>query len=429
MFWKFAFKNLFRNLRRSVSTGLAICIGFVGLNLLGAYIYRTKKAIDMVSIYSAQRGHFLIFKKDGFNQYDINPKKYVFSKAEQQQVNSILDHLSPNIEFVGRQLQTTGLLSYQEKSHPVIIYGVDPIALAKSFSHPDMLDWASDWVLPSQKNNPKLFQENPELISLTPMIENLLKIKRPLFASDSLQVAARSLDGDLNAVNTDLGGLHTTGLQFMEDTIVLISLAKMQELLATESILSFSVFLKNTISPSYFEILLKKILPSLPFETEIYKFDNQEINPFHKGTMGFLYVMTSFFVLLIGTAVSLTLINSLTMGIIERTRELGTLRALGFEKKNILNLFLKETFLLCFISMSIGVLISYLISKIVNSSQIMFFPPAASQPMQFILRWNLWIALTVFVFLMTVALISSLIVTQKKLNKKIVSLIHDSGDQ
>ncbi len=367
MFWKFAFKNLFRNLRRSVSTGLAICIGFVGLNLLGAYIYRTKKAIDMVSIYSAQRGHFLIFKKNGFERYDIDPRKYVLNIEDQSQVNLILKELGDDIEFVGQQLQTTGLLSYQEKSHPVIIYGVDPIAFTKSFSHPDMLDWASDWILPTQKDNPKLFEANPEIISLTPMIENLLKIKRPLSADASLQVAARTFDADLNAVNADLGGLHTTGLQFMEDTIVLMSLKKIQELLATESILSFSVFLKNTASVSNFESDLKKKLASLPFETDIHKFDDEVVNPFHKGTMGFLYVMSSFFIFLIGTAVSLTLINSLTMGIIERTRELGTLRALGFQKNNILDLFLKETFLLCFISMSFGVLISFLISKIVNN--------------------------------------------------------------
>ena len=64
MIWKFAYRNLLRNKRRSLSTGVAITVGFVGLNLLGAYIYRSKMALDTTSVYSAQKGHVSIYKKD-----------------------------------------------------------------------------------------------------------------------------------------------------------------------------------------------------------------------------------------------------------------------------------------------------------------------------------------------------------------------------
>lgn len=428
MQWKIALRNLIRNKRRSLSTGLAICVGFVGLNLLGAYIYRTKRIVDLISIYSAQRGHFLVFKKDGYQKFDIKPKQYLISKDEQTQVLKTLWPLQDDIDFVGHQLHTSGLISNLDRSHPAIILGVDPESFYKSFTNPDMLNLAGDWILPSQRENPRMFIQNPELISLTLIIEDILKIKKPIQAGDNVQVAGRTVTGDLNAVNVDLGAQHTTGLQFLEDTIVMMSIQKVQELVGSDGIESFSLFLKPDVSLVKFEDKLRKALSQLSFPTDIHRFDSELVNPFHQGTMGFLYVMGGFFVFLIGTAVSLTLINSLTMGIIERTREIGTLRAIGFQKSDVIGLFVKENIILCVLSMLIGIGISYVIALMVNAAHIMFFPPGANQKIQFVLMWNIGIAVSVFVFLFMVAFLSSWFVSKTKLNAKLISLLNDSGD-
>lgn len=425
MNFKLAYRNIYRNFRRSLSTGLAVCVGFVGLNLLGAYLYRTKKAIDMVSIYTAQRGHFLVFKKEGYKQFEVNPKKFIFSSSEFEALKSNVATLNSQIEFTGQQIHSTGLITLNEKSHPVIIYGVDPEAFHKSFSHPEMYNWASDWVLDIQKKSPDLFIKNPEGISLTPVIVDILNGSNQNVDQQLLQIASRNIDGDLNAIDSYLVGRHTTGLQLMEDTVAIMPVKKVQELLSTDGILSLSIFLNQDVSWGEFEKNLSESLKKLPFETEIHRFDSPVVNPFHQGTMGFLYVMGFFFVFLVGTAVSLTLINSLTMGIIERTREIGTLRAIGFRKTQIQELFILETAILCTVSMFVGALISYIISILVNSADIMFYPPAASQPIQFMLRWNIWIAISVFGFLFIVGYISSYFVTQKKTNSSLIALLQD----
>lgn len=425
MNFKLAYRNIYRNFRRSLSTGLAVCVGFVGLNLLGAYLYRTKKAIDMVSIYTAQRGHFLVFKKDGYKQFEVTPKKYIFSASEFKDLKENVSSLNAQIEFTGQQIHSTGLLTLNDKSHPVVIYGVDPEAFYKSFSHSEMYNWASDWVLDSQKKSPDLFIKNPEGISLTPVIVDILNGSNQNVDHQLLQIASRNIDGDLNAIDSYLVGRHTTGLQLMEDTVAIMPVQKVQELLSTDGFLSLSLFLNQDVSWDRFEKNLSDSLKKLPFETEIHRFDSPIVNPFHRGTMGFLYVMGCFFVFLVGTAVSLTLINSLTMGIIERTREIGTLRAIGFRKSQIRNLFILETVLLCSASMLIGAFLSYLISVLVNSAHIMFYPPAASQPIQFMLRWNIWIAISVYCFLFIVGFVSSYFVTQKKTNSSLIALLQD----
>jgi putative ABC transport system permease protein len=429
MIWKFAYRNLLRNKRRSLSTGVAICVGFVGLNLLGAYIYRSKMALDVTSVYSAQKGHISIYKKDSIEQYQIKPKKYVFSREEQDQIAKILSEFSSEIEYTGKQITVPSLLSNGQKSHPVVLYGFDPFAFKKSLTQPALLEWAKDWVLPSQLEDSDLFIQNPETVSVTPKIAEILSFHYPLKNNESVQIAARSLDGDLNAINADLGAEHTTGMQFLEDTIVLIPIAKAQELLATDAVESISVYLRENVSVNGFLKDLKAKLSKLGFETDIYKFDAVEINALHQGTMGFLYVMGGFFLFLICTAVSLTIINSLTMGIIERTREIGTLRAVGFKTLDVVKLFVRESVLLASMSMGIGIIISFLVSSAINAANIRFFPPGASTQIQFVLKWNLYIASFVFLLLFAISVLSSFLVIKNKLRTKLIALLNDSEDE
>jgi putative ABC transport system permease protein len=427
MIWKFAYRNLFRNKRRSLSTGVAICVGFVGLNLLGAYIYRSKMALDTTSVYPAQKGHVSIYKKDSIEQYQIKPKKYVFNIEEQAQVREVLKSFGSQIEYTGNQMSVPGLLSNGTKSHPIVLYGFTPEAFKKSLSQPDLLEWAKDWILPSQMKDSDLFIKNPETVSVTPKIAEILSFKYPLNSNDTIQIAARTLDGDLNAINAELGAEHTTGMQFLEDTVVLIPIAKVQELLATDAIESVSVYLNRSTSIDKFISELKSKLANLGFATDVYKFDAVEINALHQGTMGFLYVMGGFFLFLICTAVSLTIINSLTMGIIERTREIGTLRAVGFKSMDVVKLFVRESILLSIISMALGVLISFLVSSAVNAADIRFFPPGASAKIQFVLKWNLYIAGFVFVLLFAISTLSSYFVIKNKLRTKLIALLNDSS--
>jgi len=97
-----------------------------------------------------------------------------------------------------------------------------------------------------------------------------MSLNYPLNSNESLQLAGRTLDGDLNAVNLDLGAEHTTGLQFLEDILVLVPLQKVQELLGTEGAESVSIYLKSDSHLSSFKKQLDQKLGFLPFKVESY---------------------------------------------------------------------------------------------------------------------------------------------------------------
>ncbi|MBY0553956.1 FtsX-like permease family protein [bacterium] len=426
MILKLAYLNLFRNKRRALSTGLAICIGFVGLNLLGAYIYRVKKALDTTSVYSALHGHVKIFKQDSLVQFALKPKKFIFQKNEIDQIEQIFSEF-PEIEYTGKNINRAGLLSNGKISHPILFYSFEPTIYARSLTQPDITNWAKDWVLPSQFKNVEIFKNNNDVMSVTPKIADIMSLKYPLNENESLQLAGRSLDGDLNAVNLELGAEHTTGLQFLEDTLVLVPLAKVQELLGTDGAESISVYLKPNTPLAEFKKSLDQKLDGLAFKVDSYNYYDEKINAVYLGTIGFLVVMGAFFVFLIGTAVSLTIVNSLTMGIIERTREIGTLYAVGFKKREVIKLFIYENIILCGLAILVGVVLSFLFASLVNSLDIRFTPPSVTGKIQFRLVWNFTIALTVAAFTLTLTLISSFIVMKNKSKIKLIDLLNDSG--
>ena len=64
----------------------------------------------------------------------------------------------------------------------------------------------------------------------------------------------------------------------------------------------------------------------------------------------FIAVMVLFFIILIGV------VNTLRMTVRERTREIGTTRAIGMQKKDVRNTFILETFFLSFISCIAGII-------------------------------------------------------------------------
>jgi len=427
-FWNFAFKNLFRNKRRTISTATAICVGFVGLNLLGAYIYRSKKALDATSVYSAQRGHISIYKKNAVEQYQVKPRKYVLTKTDIDEIQKVLESYKNLIDYTSSKLSATALLSNGTKSYPVVVYGFEPESYKKSLQQKDLLLWAKDWVMPSQLENLDIFIKKPETISITQRIGEVMALEYPFKNNEYLQLAGKNLDGDLNAINVLLGAEHTTGLQFLEDTVVLLPIQKVQELLSTDSVESYSIYLKNFSETDDIIHHIRQRFDKMQLSYDVFRFDDVSINSMHQGTMGFLYVMGGFFVFLICTAVSLTIINSLTMGIIERTREIGTLRAVGFNVKQVVELFTKESILLAGLSMIVGIVLSFIICEIVNRLEIKFFPPGASQKILFILNWNMSIATSVFILLMVVTWLSSYLVINNKMKVKLISLINDSGE-
>ncbi len=431
MTWTFAFRNLFRNHRRTVATAAAVIAGFIGLLLLGGYIHRVEISLRTNSIYLFNKGHITIFKKGGLERFGTQPSRYQVTPEMLTQIETLLESKKDKVDWIGKTLTGAGLVSDGDRSVPFFATGVDLQTLKNSFVNQDVLTWAIDFLLPGTTGFVQALEDTPQSISITERLSDLLRKKRPYVGLSEdetyVQLAGMTQYGDLNAVDVKLAVNHTTGSEMLEDSGLLASVETLQELYSLEGFHYIMVYLKDIrdLDPILSDLNQSFAKNNLPLEA--YRFDLPAISPNYAGSMGFLYVMSGFFVFLICGAVALSIMNSLTMGIIERTREIGTFRAIGFTNQQIAIMMTQEALCLCLISAALGTFLSFIISFVVNAANIRFTPPGVTNSIQFILSPNLYLVFIVLLIFLLVVGLTAYLVTTFKLKTKIINLLTDAG--
>jgi putative ABC transport system permease protein len=410
---------------------MAIVAGFIGLTLLGGYIIRVQNSLKANTIYLNHLGHLSIYREDGLKKFSVKPARYQISGDLKTKIYQILQKYKSEIEFTGEALSGSGLISNGLKSVPFLATGIQPELEERIHNHPMVIKWAKDYLSQSSGSFAIEFGKNPRVISLTKRLGELIGRDVPfslLSEKDrEVQLAGRSYQNDLNAVNAEIMISHSTGLSLAEDTSLWAPISILQELYGTDGIQFLALYLRDESSLEPLKTNLGRDFAAQGLPLEIYSYDNDIVNPTYVGAMSFLRAMAGFFIFLICGAVALSIVNSLTMGILERTRELGTLRALGFEAKDISVLFSLEALILTSFCIVVGGLSSLAIAGYLNHLNIRFSPPGTASDVQFLLTPNAsWIG-TVSLTLILVSVITGYVASAFKLKQNVIDLLSDSG--
>lgn len=429
--WILAYRNLGRNKRRSLATGLAICAGFIGLLLISAYLHRSQRALQASTIYLNHKGHLALFKKNSLHEFTYRPSKFLITQNEQKIISNLLKSHETDIEFTGKYLTGSGLITSQSKSTPFIATAVEPEVYSKILHHPEVNFWAPDWVYPETIKNSHKFISNASLVSITEPMGEMIG-KAPPFTQynedeRTIQLIAKSFFGDLNVVDAEIGLKHTTGIALAEDTSLYLGLSQLQSLYATDGIQYWSLFLNDTSSMKRLRADLQKKLDDINLNIDVVPFDDSEWGAYYVGSLGFLYVIGCFFVVLICGAVILSVVNTTTLGIFERHKEIGTLRATGFPPKAIYALFWKENCILSLLALGIGYILAEWIAFLVNAANIKFQPPGTQGEVSFILTTNFSLTLTLAILVLVINFISTIVAVRKTTKTPIVNLLTASG--
>lgn len=429
-FWTLAWRNLWRNKRRTLATATAILVGYTGLCLLGGYIFRIERSLRTSSIYMNHSGHISLYKEGGSEGFYSQPKKYILEEETLQKVYEILN-TQDEIEFVAPVLTGMGLLSNGTKSTPFLGTGFDPFIEKKISHHPNVKRWLPLSFFPGEKKLTDYDETTPEGVSITNGLGAFIGRKKPFhklsMAEKDVQLAARTIDGDLNAVNATLEFRHTTGIALQEDTSLIAPLDLFQNLYGTRGITYLAIYLKENTSLSTFTKKLDSLFKNAQLHIDVIPFNDERIGMFYLGSMGFLGMMAIFFVFLIFSAVILTIINTLTIGILERKKEIATLKCLGFENQHLVKLFSYENLLLTLLSIGAGTLLAQIVAQIVNSMKLMFDSPGAADKLQFTLFPEWWLCLALAFPLVIISHFSSYFVSKRQMQQPIVQLMSSAS--
>lgn len=337
MWLKFALQNTLRNRRRSAVTVSIAALGTAGILLAGGFALYTYESLAEAA--ARDSGHLVIGKPAQFTQDEETPLQHGMDNAPEVRAQLLADE---SVRAVLPRVEFSGLISNGDKSVVMLGLGVEPDS-EFSVKGP-FLTLKSGEVLSSDAKGPE--------VMLGDTLARNLKAK----PGSSLTLLASTTDGALNAMDVTVKALFSTGVPEMDKRLIYTDIATAQKLLNTQKVSSLGVFLSRMdLTPS----MQSRVASSFPKLT-VQTWEDQAF--FYKAVRSLYNRIFGALGLIIAVIVVFVVTNAMSMAIIERTRELGTLRALGTLPRQLLTTLSMEGMVLGGVGGLVGAVIALAVS-------------------------------------------------------------------
>jgi putative ABC transport system permease protein len=178
-------------------------------------------------------------------------------------------------------------------------------------------------------------------------------------------------NGSANAIEVTVAGTFFTIYKDYDDTALRLPIPLARKLMRVSGATSWVALLNNTELTTGTIEAIRPSLPAKGFQivpwTELADFYNKTVVLFSK--------QVDVVKIIIGLIIILTISNTQTMSVLERTTEIGTSLALGVRSSEILRLFLLEGVMLGIAGGLIGITLGYALGAIISAVGIPMPPP------------------------------------------------------
>ncbi|HEY1927425.1 MAG TPA: FtsX-like permease family protein [Caulobacteraceae bacterium] len=200
-------------------------------------------------------------------------------------------------------------------------------------------------------------------------------------ATPRIDLLAATAGGAPNIVSMRVARVEKQGSKEMDDGYVVMNLNLAQQLVygrGEAKVTGIVLQLHRTEDIGAARSRLQALFAAHHLNLEVR--DYEQINSYLGQTLSFFQSMFSFIAVLIGVVVLFTVSNTMGMSVMERTAEIGTTRALGARRSRIRSQFLLEGALLGFLGATVGVAIAFAAAAAINSSGMTWTPPGDAHP-------------------------------------------------
>jgi putative ABC transport system permease protein len=411
---KIAFRNMLRNLRRSLMTGSAVAAGALALLLFGgfaAYIFAGLETNNVQRI-----GHLTVFRTGYFLIGAGNPAAYGIDKYQDVMrlierdpvAGPMINVITPTQSLVGiagnfsgsveasKTFLGTGLIpsdrermrqwdefqagvryvpdrrmSDDEPSRGLIGIGLARVlGLCGPLGLPGCPPLPAAMGLSAQATH----ASNPELTALA---ARDLTADRPGSGQiPQVDLLAATAGGAPNVVQLSIGGAEPQGAKELDDNFIAMPLGLAQQLVygrgehkATGIVLQLH---RSEDMPAA-RARLNTIFKENRLDLEVRDFG--ELSPFYVQVVQMFSSIFLFIAMVMGVIVLFAVINTMTMNVMERTNEVGTIRALGVRRAGIRSQFTVEGVLIGAIGATVGAALACAIAALVNYAGLTWIPP------------------------------------------------------
>ncbi|MFZ4528886.1 MAG: ABC transporter permease [Undibacterium curvum] len=420
-----AIRNLLRNRRRSLTTVLTMVVGLTAILLFGGY--RSNIMYGSLTGFVQYTGHLQIQRSGYFLDGSDNPGAYGI-RDYRQVIQALRDdaELRPMLRVVTPTLQLGGIAGNFAAgiSRSVMAVGIVPEERnamlrwnqygVKSYALPMPLEGQSiDAVVVGQgvarklklcsllqdshcrdqrkeeakavpkqsaneSTNESAGSSLPDDISALSALE---KDSQPVVTENRIEMLAATSGGAPNVASLQAIKANNMGIKALDDIYMAMHLQQAQRLIYGKrepevTALMVQLELTQQIPQARARIaaLLKEKFPDQTLDV----LDFEALNPTYGQTNQFMDSMFSFIAMLIGVIVLFTIGNTMSTAVVERTAEIGTLRAIGLRRSGIRRLFLCEALVLGVIGAILGALCALAVAYLINHSGWTWTPPGYS---------------------------------------------------
>jgi putative ABC transport system permease protein len=194
--------------------------------------------------------------------------------------------------------------------------------------------------------------------------------------SPHIELLAATVGGAPNVVRLDLSGAERQAAKELDDNYVGMNLALAQKLVFGRDeakVTGIVLQLRRTEDLPAVRARLNSLFTKHGLDLEVRDFT--ELNPFYAQVRRFFSAMFLFIALIMGVIVLFTVVNTMTMTVMERTSEIGTSRALGVRQSGVRLQFMLEGLLLGATGATFGLAIAIAETLAVNHGGLRWTPP------------------------------------------------------
>ncbi|KWK05975.1 ABC transporter permease [Burkholderia ubonensis] len=422
--WVLAFRNLLRNRRRSSTTLLAMIVGLTAILLFGGYARDINYGLQ--TSYVRQGGHLQIQHRDYFLYGSGDPISYGIADYQRvidtlrgtpdlaRQVTVVTPVLTINgiagnfAAGVSRTVSGSGIVvADQNRMRQWNDYGfadrATPLALTGSASNAAVIGTGVARVLrlcgalrvPDCRDPVAAAPASAEASGLPDDIASLARTEAAAKPARQdglarLELLTSNAYGAPNVAELSVIAAQKQGVKQVDDMFVQVHLPQAQQLVygsgADAKVTSIVVQLKHTAdlpaARARIQTLLRTQLVGEPLEVLGFA----TLNPQYGQVTGMFGAIFGFIAVLIATIVLFTVGNTMNMAVMERTHEIGTLRAIGLRGAGIRRMFVCEGCLLGLCGAAAGTLLALAAGFVINRAGLHWTPPGQTDPVALSVR-------------------------------------------
>ncbi len=408
-----AVRNLLRNRRRSLATFVALSVGTASILLFGGFSADIEASLQ--TVYVRTGGHLQIQHRDFFLFGSGNPTAYgirnyaklIQAIRDDESLRRDVTVVTPTLQFggiagnydagVSRTIIGIGLVaadhnrmrgwnefSLPQTDPPFVLDGAAADAaivgtgVARVLQMCDALQVAS---CPKRAEQPVADGAAlPADIAALAGAEHKAASTAGVSGRPKIELLATNAGGTPNVVAVQVLKAEVQGFKELDEVFVMLQLPLAQRLVYGRSppeVTSVLVQIEHSArldaTRQSLTGLLARIAPDQPLVVR----DFGELNPFYVQTIAMFGTIFGFIFVLIGVIVLFTVSNTMNTAVVERTVEIGTIRAIGLRRHGVERLFVLEGMMLGVSGAVAGALFALLAASLINQLGLTWLPPGS----------------------------------------------------